>query len=137
MTVSCSLALTVDQKLNNGTNSSTPISETTTTSSYTAGPSELAEKQETLITSDQEVYRPSFVNVGEEFGIGSSVFDELELHKSGVFPESSEFDWMKVERQISASLYAMNGVHEYLEAVTDSSDQMWDLPPLCQLFYRS
>ncbi|KAJ0982705.1 hypothetical protein J5N97_010960 [Dioscorea zingiberensis] len=59
----------------------------------------------------------------------------FELYKNSFFqesvgPEISEFDRMKVERQISASLYAMNGVHEYLETVNDSSDQMWDLPPL-------
>ncbi|KAK9153331.1 hypothetical protein Sjap_000811 [Stephania japonica] len=45
-----------------------------------------------------------------------------------------EFDRMKVERQISASLYAMNGVQEYFETVHDPADALWDLPPLCQLF---
>ncbi|XP_039140381.1 ethylene-responsive transcription factor ERN1-like [Dioscorea cayenensis subsp. rotundata] len=62
-------------------------------------------------------------------------FEGFEVHKNSVAHQSvemmSEFDRMKVERQISASLYAMNGVHEYFETLTDpSSDHMWDLPPL-------
>ncbi|CAK9149649.1 unnamed protein product [Ilex paraguariensis] len=48
-----------------------------------------------------------------------------------------EFERMKVERQISASLYAMNGVNEYWENVHDSSDAFWDLPMLCQMFCPS
>ncbi|KAI3518798.1 hypothetical protein L1887_07612 [Cichorium endivia] len=48
--------------------------------------------------------------------------------------EFSEFERMKVERQISASLYAMNGVQEYIETVNDPNEGMWDLPPLCSLF---
>ncbi|EOY10579.1 hypothetical protein QUC31_009915 [Theobroma cacao] len=48
--------------------------------------------------------------------------------------ELTEFQRMKVERQISASLYAMNGVQEYLETVHDSAEALWDLPPLCSLF---
>ncbi|XP_071735519.1 ethylene-responsive transcription factor ERN1-like [Rutidosis leptorrhynchoides] len=48
--------------------------------------------------------------------------------------EFSEFERMKVERQISASLYAMNGVQEYIETVNDPNEAIWDLPPLCSLF---
>lgn len=49
--------------------------------------------------------------------------------------EFSEFDRMKVERQISASLYAMNGVQEYMDTVYDPNNEaIWDLPPLCSLF---
>lgn len=48
--------------------------------------------------------------------------------------ELSAFERMKVERQISASLYAMNGVQEYMEAVHEASEAIWDLPPLCSLF---
>lgn len=46
--------------------------------------------------------------------------------------EVTEFDRMKVERSISASLYAINGVQEYLETMHDASDPLWDLPPLYQ-----
>ncbi|KAM0952063.1 putative transcription factor AP2-EREBP family [Dioscorea sansibarensis] len=62
-----------------------------------------------------------------------SGFEGFEVQNNSVFHQSvemSEFDRMKVERQISASLYAMNGVHEYFETLTDPSDHMWDLPPL-------
>ncbi|GJR54569.1 ethylene-responsive transcription factor RAP2-11 [Tanacetum coccineum] len=48
--------------------------------------------------------------------------------------EFTEFERMKVERQISASLYAMNGVQEYIETVNDPNEAIWDLPPLCSLF---
>uniref|UniRef100_A0A7N0UWG9 AP2/ERF domain-containing protein n=1 Tax=Kalanchoe fedtschenkoi TaxID=63787 RepID=A0A7N0UWG9_KALFE len=47
--------------------------------------------------------------------------------------EFSEFERMKVERQISASLYALNGVQEYMDTVNDVTDAFWDLPPLCSL----
>ncbi|PON89614.1 AP2/ERF transcription factor [Trema orientale] len=47
--------------------------------------------------------------------------------------EFLEFERMKVERQISASLYAINGVQEYMETVHDPAEALWDLPPLCSL----
>ncbi|KAK9072542.1 hypothetical protein SSX86_008976 [Deinandra increscens subsp. villosa] len=50
---------------------------------------------------------------------------------------TSDFERMKVERQISASLYAMNGVNEYWENVLhDCGDNSsyWDLPLLSQMF---
>ncbi|KAI9195221.1 hypothetical protein LWI28_012858 [Acer negundo] len=49
--------------------------------------------------------------------------------------ELSEFERMKVERQISASLYAMNGVNDYFENAFDPSlhlHALWDLPTLSQ-----
>ncbi|KAL3529779.1 hypothetical protein ACH5RR_009101 [Cinchona calisaya] len=48
-----------------------------------------------------------------------------------------DFEHMKVERQISASLYAMNGVSEYWENVHDCNDSFWDLPMLYQMFCAS
>ncbi|KAG0481918.1 hypothetical protein HPP92_010002 [Vanilla planifolia] len=85
--------------------------------------------------SEQEVYRPYFA---DEFDMGSSMpdsswafeslFDGFELNTEvggsdggRMAPEASEFERMKVERQISASLYAMNGVQEYFEAIHDLS----------------
>ncbi|CAN6696784.1 unnamed protein product [Malus baccata var. baccata] len=49
-------------------------------------------------------------------------------------PEVTEFERLKVERQISASIYAMNGVNEYLDNGYDSGDAFWDFPSLSQLF---
>ncbi|XP_009353193.1 ethylene-responsive transcription factor ERN1-like [Pyrus x bretschneideri] len=46
----------------------------------------------------------------------------------------TDFERLKVERQISASLYAMNGMQEYMETVHDPNEALWDLPPLCSLF---
>lgn len=48
-----------------------------------------------------------------------------------------DFERMKVERQISASLYAMNGISEYWETFNDSSDALWDIQTLCQMFCPS
>lgn len=51
--------------------------------------------------------------------------------------ELSEFERMKVERQISASLYAVNGLNEYLENTYNSNETMWEIPALSQLFCHS
>ncbi|XVE62567.1 hypothetical protein DITRI_Ditri06bG0128400 [Diplodiscus trichospermus] len=63
----------------------------------------------------------------------------MNLPKNVLVPEETiseltEFQRMKVERQISASLYAMNGVQEYMETVHDPAEAFWDLPPLSSLF---
>ncbi|KAI3414717.1 AP2/ERF domain-containing protein [Psidium guajava] len=51
--------------------------------------------------------------------------------------ELSEFERMKVERQISASLYAINGLNEYLQSTYNTNETLWDLPTLSQLFCQS
>jgi len=99
-----------------------------------------------------DAYKPDLSNLIEEFkwvtsqsdlswGFGP-VFDGFAFSQEGLdFPKSvvspgtsdlefSEFDKMKVERQISASLYAMNGVQEYMETIHDPIEALWDLPPL-------
>lgn len=99
------------------------------------------------------VYKPELSKCREEFELGSSQngpswgFDRflftqealdlpknMALHDAAELMEISEFERMKVERQISASLYAMNGVHEYMETVHDPAEALWNLPPLCELF---
>ncbi|KAK4282122.1 hypothetical protein QN277_013535 [Acacia crassicarpa] len=102
-----------------------------------------------------DAYRPDMSNCKEEFGFGSTsnlswggfgpVFDQFPLPQVSDVPKNDggmpnvgdldllEFERMKVERQISASLYAINGVQEYMETVQDSSEALWDLPPLCSL----
>ncbi|KAD5508799.1 hypothetical protein E3N88_16502 [Mikania micrantha] len=67
---------------------------------------------------------------GFDFGSYIEKIDEDDVSRS-------DFERMKVERQISASLYAMNGVYEYWENVLrDCSDSssFWDLPLLSQMF---
>ncbi|KAI3991381.1 hypothetical protein MKX01_034700 [Papaver californicum] len=75
-------------------------------------------------------------NVMSDHYLQTSIENHHHHHQSQSSPTSeiTEFDRIKVERQISASLYAMNGVHEYLESFHDPIDGLWDLPPLCQLF---
>jgi len=102
-----------------------------------------------------DAYKPDLSNCREEFGSSHQsnaswgfgpVFDRFPISQILDVPkiddcltdaadlELSEFERMKVERQISASLYAINGVQEYMETVQDSSETLWDLPPLCSLF---
>lgn len=59
--------------------------------------------------------------------------DQADEPETAAQSEFLEFERMKVERQISASLYAMNGVQEYMETVQDPAEALWDLPPLCSL----
>ncbi|KAL8099450.1 ethylene-responsive transcription factor ERN1-like [Apium graveolens] len=65
----------------------------------------------------------------------NNIYDEenklkMERSRSVNENEMMDFDRMKVERQISASLYAIN---EYGDHIHDySSDVFWDLPLLCQ-----
>lgn len=64
-------------------------------------------------------------------GIESSSATEIEL---------TEFGRLKLERQISASLYAMNGVNEHVESafdVGDAGDALWDLSAFYQLYCQS
>ncbi|KAI3798368.1 hypothetical protein L1987_33642 [Smallanthus sonchifolius] len=91
-----------------------------------------------------DAYKPDLSNCSSEacditWGFGGKIDQKyplsqavFELPDSGM--ELSEFERMKVERQISASLYAMNGVQEYIETVNDPNEGIWDLPPLCPLF---
>lgn len=71
------------------------------------------------------------------------VQEKLEFPKhGGLLPgtaglDFTEFEHMKVERQMSASLYAMNGVNECMENAYDASDSLWDLSTLCHLFCTS
>ena len=110
--------------------------------------------QDTQLFDD--AYKPDMSNCTKEFGFASSQsgfsctsesgYDRflytqeiMNLPKNVLLPEGTgseltEFQRMKVERKISASLYAMNGVQEYTETVHDSAEALWDLPPLCSLF---
>ena len=88
---------------------------------------------------------PATLQFGQSWPI-STGFDQIPLNQGPRLPQDAgllsdaidpallEFERLKVERQISASLYAMNGVNEYLENALDPNDALWDLPTLCQLF---
>jgi EREBP-like factor len=96
-----------------------------------------------------EVYRPGFATAGTEEEFDSWMFesafpalDSFAAVDSAVpaagtteepGAEMAEFERIKVERRISASLYAMNGLQEYFDRVLDASacDSLWDLSPLC------
>ncbi|XP_008813098.1 ethylene-responsive transcription factor ERN1 [Phoenix dactylifera] len=124
---------------------STSSSTTTTEGSGGTGAAALGHDKKHDMQKTDEVYRPCFSNGVEELDLGSSPSDNSWLFESGfdrlldgfelpdASSELSEFDRMKVERQISASLYAMNGLPEYFETVHDPSDSLWDLPSICHL----
>ncbi|RVW48729.1 Ethylene-responsive transcription factor RAP2-11 [Vitis vinifera] len=103
-----------------------------------------------------DAYRPDLSNCIGELRLGSSQFDPSWVFPAGSdwlqstqdgfeFPkhaellsratdlDMTEFGLMKVERHLSASFNAMNGVNEYMQNVYDSNDAFWD-PSLCQLF---
>lgn len=118
------------------------------------------------VQSFDDAYKPDLSNFNGGIEMGNLQFDhlssEFDLMSTGGFdgifsnqengfevPKSTGttsenqiipdyFEKMKVERQISASLYPMNGVNESWENVDDcSGDAFWDLPMLCQMFYLS
>ncbi|KAJ6757497.1 ETHYLENE-RESPONSIVE TRANSCRIPTION FACTOR RAP2-11-LIKE [Salix koriyanagi] len=114
----------------------TTSSSITTSSSSCSGMSDSYSHSSSIHQTDylfEDAYKPDLSNCVEEFKFG--FFPEvLYFPESVVLPEASdlgfsEFDRMKVERQISASLYAINGVQECMDAVYDPIEALWDIPP--------
>ncbi|TKY62899.1 Ethylene-responsive transcription factor RAP2-11 [Spatholobus suberectus] len=139
---------------------STTSSASTSTSSNSSNDKDNNDKSLSNVTPQSsnlfdDAYKPDLSNCREDFESGHQsntswgfgpVFDRFPITQILDIPkiddglthtadlELSEFERMKVERQISASLYAINGVQEYMETVQDSNETLWDLPPLCSLF---
>ncbi|KAK7336265.1 hypothetical protein VNO77_16801 [Canavalia gladiata] len=143
---------------------STTASVSTSTSTSTSSNSSSGNNDYSLSTVTtqnlnlfDDGYKPDLSNCREDFESGPQsntswgfgpVFDRFPIAQILDIPktddgltdtanlEISEFERMKVERQISASLYAINGVQEYMETVQDPNEieTLWDLPPLCSLF---
>ncbi|CAN4118634.1 unnamed protein product [Withania somnifera] len=94
--------------------------------------------QESQLFDDSNTYKPD-LDIGTSSSSSYSSFSRTEL--SWDFEEFldipskpemgfTEFEVMRVERQISASLYAVNGVQDYMETVRDSYESLWDHHPL-------
>ncbi|KAL1557439.1 ethylene-responsive transcription factor ERN1-like [Salvia divinorum] len=80
-----------------------------------------------VFNPSEDVYKPGFIHFAPQpYGEGGV--------EAAPFPD---FERMKVERQISASLYAMNGISEYWDAINDSSDAFWDIQTLSHMFCPS
>ncbi|OIS97704.1 PREDICTED: ethylene-responsive transcription factor RAP2-11-like [Nicotiana attenuata] len=65
------------------------------------------------------------------FGEGFEFAQELlDIPKNVISGEMglTEYEIMKEERQISASIYAVNGVQDYMESVHDPYESLWDHP---------
>ncbi|ESQ41992.1 hypothetical protein EUTSA_v10015715mg [Eutrema salsugineum] len=66
--------------------------------------------------------------------------EEAHGHLNNPHPTDPHSGLAEIERQISASLYAMNGANSYFDnmnaeyAIFDPTDPIWDLPSLSQLF---
>ncbi|KAM3339358.1 ethylene-responsive transcription factor ERN1-like [Capsicum galapagoense] len=93
---------------------------------------------ESSLTNTENLYKPDMMSCSSSCSWGFEYAQELLdfpiLDESRGEMGYTEFERMKVERQISASLYAVNGVQEYMENVHDLDDlSLWDLPPLCSL----
>ncbi|GAB4851476.1 hypothetical protein Ancab_030878 [Ancistrocladus abbreviatus] len=117
---------------------------------YGIFPGKKVEKTEMV----NDAYKPDLSSFGENYELGPpqswcfnqgfdrfpSSQDMLYFPRNVDFPERvgleiPELERMEVERQISASIYAMNGVQEYMNTIHDpAADALWDLPPLCSLF---
>ncbi|XP_047938585.1 ethylene-responsive transcription factor ERN1-like [Salvia hispanica] len=80
-----------------------------------------------VFNPSEDVYKPGFMHFAPQpYGEGAV--------EDAPFPD---FERMKVERQISASLYAMNGISEYWDAINDSNDAFWDIQTLNHMFCPS
>ncbi|XP_073316853.1 ethylene-responsive transcription factor RAP2-11-like [Primulina huaijiensis] len=95
---------------------------------------------------DHEMYSSPCLNSHDRDSAYGMYFDKISLQQDGLFyapkrdgeevneAEFSDFELLKVERQISASLYAVNGINEYWENMNDCSDPCWDIPTMYQMF---
>lgn len=138
-----------DQKKKRVTSTVSSGSSTETSNSDTSENSLCSETKTQNTELFDDDYRPDLSNfMGSESGSGENpswgcellcddfpfgqVMDAANLPDIAGL-ELPEFERMKVERQISASLYAMNGVQEYMNTVQDSNntEAIWNLPPLC------
>lgn len=97
-----------------------------------------SEQEFELTSSQSDLSWGGFGHGFDRFSFTQQVLDLPNNSTDATMTEAAdseflEFERMKVERQISASLYAMNGVQEYMETVHDPTEALWDLPPLCSL----
>ncbi|KAL5765285.1 hypothetical protein ACOSQ2_017879 [Xanthoceras sorbifolium] len=121
------------RELESNSTTTTAAAAATTTTTTTSSSSQL-EQLWPLVPSGFDHYQLPLVQEGmlqlpKHNNAGFSFPDQ-----PNDYLELSEFERMKVERQISASLYAINGVNEYLGNAFDPSLQhaLWDLPTLSQ-----
>ncbi|XP_027769900.1 ethylene-responsive transcription factor ERN1 [Solanum pennellii] len=148
------------KSLNKINHKSTSTSSTSTRASSSSIPTSATSHQESQISND-DAYKPD-LNFYDQ--ITSSNFDHTSTFTNDfdtillddenvdnfhdvvpkeIIEDHTQFENMRVERQISASLYAMNGVNEYWDNFHDSSNNnnndatYWDLPMLYQMFCPS
>ncbi|KAG8648044.1 hypothetical protein MANES_09G140100v8, partial [Manihot esculenta] len=144
-----------EERLEVSTPSSSKLSTRTSISSSSSR-SDTSNPSSEIINDTQyfyDVYKPDTSNCREvelgsspsdlswSFGAGFDLFpfsqEVLDFPRQILLPETTsdleyftEFDRMNVERKTSASLYAMNGVQEYMETVHDPIEALWDLPSI-------
>lgn len=130
------------------------IHSNTTSSSTTPATTGGLEKDVKFL-EENAAYKPDLSDFSGGFEIGYHRFHPFSLGSmnAGLFNmgkmssnscdigEVAGFERMKMERQISGSLNAMNGGDEYWQNVDDSTsavdDAFWDIPLFYQTFYLS
>lgn len=118
-----------------------------TNESFSSSSSSNIQREASLVVASnplEDAYKPDFSHFTAGYNMITPQFNQcdqaLDLEKASVNMETPflpDFERMKVERQISASLYAMNGITEYWETFNDSHDAFWDVQTLCQMFCSS
>ncbi|TMW90014.1 hypothetical protein EJD97_016299 [Solanum chilense] len=146
------------KSLNKVNHKSTSTSTSTGSSSI---PTSLTSHQQSQISND-DAYKPdlnfydqitcsnfdhtsTFANDFDTILLDDENIDNFhDVVPKEIIEDHTQFENMKVERQISASLYAMNGVNEYWDNFHDSNSNnnnndatYWDLPMLYQMFCPS
>ncbi|XP_042027168.1 ethylene-responsive transcription factor ERN1-like [Salvia splendens] len=102
---------------------------------FTSNPSEDAYKP------DFSHLEPHFNQCDQALDVDTAALQPYVPRRGGEGPTEAapflDFERLKVERQISASLYAMNGINEYWDTINDSNDTFWDIQTLYQMFCPS
>ncbi|KAJ8570505.1 hypothetical protein K7X08_037477 [Anisodus acutangulus] len=95
--------------------------------------------QESQLFDDSNAYKPDLDIVISPSSCFSSFEEGLEFAQELLdIPTKTamgftEFEVMKVEREISASLYAVDGVQDYMEIIRHPYESLWDYPLSCTL----
>lgn len=126
---------------------STATSLTTTTTTTTAMPLNNVYRPDSSVIGQPETDSlqlpyswPLVSGFNHQIPLAQGGGEETHGHLNDHYSTDQHLGLAEIERQISASLYAMNGANSYYDnmnaeyAIFDPTDPIWDLPSLSQLF---
>ncbi|XP_057773383.1 ethylene-responsive transcription factor ERN1-like [Salvia miltiorrhiza] len=124
------------------TTTSSSSSQYTTNESFSSNQIQMEGSLDFTSNPCEDAYKPDFSHFTPGYEMITPHFNldkaaDAPRRGANEAPSFSDFERMKVERQISASLYAMNGINEYWDTINDSNDALWDIQTLCQMFCPS